>query len=106
MMYTQYDDDGNLQLVEEPSADYIYTYADYVKWQWEERVELFKGVIMKMAAPNTRHQTISIKLSAILFSFLKNTSCRVFYAPFDVRLPVQNKRKTTKLPPLCSPICV
>ncbi len=27
-----------------------YTYADYLKWQFEERVELIKGKIYKMSA--------------------------------------------------------
>ncbi|WP_310590509.1 hypothetical protein [Dyadobacter sp. CY261] len=37
-----------------------YTYADYLKWQFEERLELIKGKIFKMLpAPATRHQRIS-----------------------------------------------
>jgi hypothetical protein len=33
-------------LVEEPSANYSYTYADYLQWKIEERIELFKGRIL------------------------------------------------------------
>lgn len=106
-MYTQYDDDGNVQMVEEPSPDLIYTYADYLKWKWEERVELLKGKIMKMSAPSTRHQAISMNLSALLFSFLKNETCKVFHAPFDVRLPVQNKKKDNEVTTVVQPdLCV
>ena len=37
-----------------------YTYADYMLWQFEERVELIKGRIFKMSpAPNTAHQRVS-----------------------------------------------
>ena len=37
-----------------------YTYADYFKWRFEERVELIKGRIFKMRpAPNRIHQTLS-----------------------------------------------
>jgi len=57
-MFTQYDEEGNLQMVEEPSADYCYTYADYLRFKIEERLELFKGRIMKMPAPNTKHQVL------------------------------------------------
>ena len=36
-----------------------YTYADYLTWQFKERVELIKGRIFKMSpAPNRRHQRI------------------------------------------------
>ena len=40
-----------------------YTYADYLLWQFEERVELLRGKIRQMAAPSRRHQGISIRLS-------------------------------------------
>ncbi|SFF40245.1 PDDEXK family nuclease [Thermoflexibacter ruber] len=34
-----------------------YTYADYLRWQFEEKVELIKGKIFKMSpAPNLKHQ--------------------------------------------------
>ena len=106
-MYTQYDEEGNLQTVEEPSADYVYTYADYLKWQWEERVELFKGAIMKMAAPNTKHQVISGNLYLHLRTFLSKNPCRVFHAPFDVRLPVHNKKKDSEITTVVQPdLCV
>jgi len=40
-----------------------YTYADYLTWQFKERVELIKGKIFKMSpAPSRGHQDISIAL--------------------------------------------
>ncbi len=106
-MYTQYDDDGNVQMVEEPSADYIYTYADYLKWKWEERVELFKGIIMKMSAPSSKHQMIVGRLHLPIGTFLQRKSCSVFIAPFDVRLPVQNKKKDNEVTTVVQPdLCV
>ena len=106
-MYTQYDDDYNVQMVEEPSPDLIYTYADYLQWKWEERVELFKGAVMKMAAPNTKHQVIAGNLYFKLKSFLNVYPCKVFIAPFDVRLPVQNKKKDNQITTVVQPdLCV
>lgn len=105
-MYTQYDDDGNVQMVKEPSPDYTYTYADYLQWQWEERVELLKGIVMRMAVPSTRHQVVAGNFYFILKSFLNSYPCKVFIAPFDVRLPVQNKKMTMKSQQLCSLIYV
>lgn len=65
-----------------------YTYADYLKWRLRERVELIRGKIFKMApAPSSIHQeTVTVLLSS-LHQFLKTKSCKVYAAPFDVRLP-------------------
>ncbi len=37
----------------------IYSYADYVTWKFEQAVELIKGKIFPMSAPNRKHQKIS-----------------------------------------------
>ncbi len=39
--------------------DKSYTYADYLLWQFEERVELIKGKILQMAAPSRAHQQVT-----------------------------------------------
>lgn len=71
-----------------------YTYADYLAWQFQERVELLRGYISKMAAPNRVHQKVSINLSVIFSNHLKGNPCEVYAAPFDVRL---SKRKDDRL---------
>jgi Uma2 family endonuclease len=72
-----------------------YTYADYLLWQFKERVELIKGKIFKMSpAPSTWHQKISAKLHLEIGGFFKNHYCQAFYAPFDVRLPKKGQRLT------------
>ena len=64
-----------------------YTYSDYLLWQFKERVELIKGKIFKMSpAPGSFHQEVSFELSGILYNYFKKKSCKVFAAPFDVRL--------------------
>jgi Uma2 family endonuclease len=71
-----------------------YTYADYVTWQFEERLELIKGWIMKMSpAPSTKHQKISNSLATDFTVYLRKKPCDIFTAPFDVRLP--NSKKST-----------
>ena len=106
-MFTIMDDDGNVLMVEEPSQEYVYTYADYLKWKFEERLELFKGKIFKMAAPNTRHQEVSGNLFFMIRSHLADNPCKVFSAPFDVRLPVQNRKKDTEITTVVQPdLCV
>jgi Uma2 family endonuclease len=71
-----------------------YTYADYLTWQFSDRVELIKGKIFKMSpAPLRSHQQISFNLSLQIGKYLENKSCEAYTAPFDVRLI--NKRKST-----------
>lgn len=82
-----------------------YTYADYLTWRFMERVELILGKIFLMSpAPQSQHQFISATLTVEIGSFLKNKDCRIFSAPFDVRLPVTNKNgesNTVVQPDLC-----
>ena len=69
-----------------------YTYADYLKWEFDERLELIRGKIFRMSpAPATKHQRVSAIIHIEIGSFLKKKPCRVFAAPFDVRFPVQSK---------------
>ncbi|MCF7987598.1 MAG: Uma2 family endonuclease [Methylovulum sp.] len=64
-----------------------YSYADYLNWHIKEAIELIKGKIMLMSpAPNAKHQAISMNLSSLLHHYFKHNNCRVYAAPFDVRL--------------------
>ena len=64
-----------------------YTYADYLLWQFSERLELIKGKIFKMSpAPNSNHQRVSLKLTRELDRYFYGLPCEIFIAPFDVRL--------------------
>jgi Uma2 family endonuclease len=86
-----------------------YTYADYFKWQFEERVELLKGKIFKMSpAPNRAHQTLTGYIYLEIGVFLRNKTCKVYVAPFDVRLPIKSKKDediTTVLQPDICVVC-
>jgi Uma2 family endonuclease len=81
-----------------------YSYSDYMLWQFQERVELIKGYILKMTpAPNRSHQTVTLNVASTIFQKFKHESCKVYVAPFDVRLPVKSKKKdsTVVQPDLC-----
>ena len=83
---------------------YEYSYADYMKWQFQERVELIMGKIFPMSAPTTLHQHIIGELFFTMYAFFKHTSCKVILSPIDVRLPVGkqgNTIKTVVQPDLC-----
>jgi len=69
-----------------------YTYADYVKWQFDEMVELIHGKIYRMSpAPNLNHQQVSSHFHGMIYGYLAEKSCKVFHAPFDVRLALPPK---------------
>ncbi len=64
-----------------------YTYADYLAWRFTEYVELIKGrILRKMAGPSAEHQEVSSNLHGRIWQHLQNQPCRVYSAPFDVRL--------------------
>jgi Uma2 family endonuclease len=107
-MYTIYDEETNkFSKVKEPDPSLTYTYADYLKWKFEERLELFKGRIFKLSAPNTKHQVIAGNLFFQAKKFLTKQKCNPFIAPFDVRLPVKNKKKDTEITTVVQPdICI
>jgi Uma2 family endonuclease len=64
-----------------------YTYADYLTWQFAERVELLKGWVMKMApGPSEIHQRSSFYLENNIYNYFAKKPCKVYHAPFDVRL--------------------
>lgn len=57
-----------------------------------------------MAAPSTRHQRISFRLSRLIANALWKTPCQAFVAPFDVRLTrTRNDKEVTTVvqPDLC-----
>lgn len=69
-----------------------YTYADYLLWRFKEQVELLRGKLFKMSpAPREIHQRVSMRLSGELYTFFKERTCRLYSAPFDVRLPMKGK---------------
>jgi Uma2 family endonuclease len=108
-MFTVYDEkEEKFLMVDEPDPSLTYTYADYLQWKFEERVELIRGRILKMSpAPNMKHQEISIRLSGEFYQYLKGQKCKVFAAPFDVRLPVKNRKKDNEITTVVQPdICV
>lgn len=84
-----------------------YTYADYLTWKIQERVELLRGKIRQMAAPNRMHQGISGNLHHYLSNALWKSPCKVYAAPFDVRLTRFNKLKNKEVTTVVQPdLCV
>jgi Uma2 family endonuclease len=85
----------------------VYTYADYYSWKFEERIELIKGKIFKMSpAPNRLHQELAGDIYNKLKNFLNKKECKVYIAPFDVRLPNQSAADAKIYTVLQPDVCV
>ncbi len=64
-----------------------FNYKLYQTWPEDERWELIEGDAYNMSpAPNSKHQIISGDFFGNIWQFLKDKPCKVFSAPFDVRL--------------------
>ncbi len=65
-----------------------FTYGDYRRWPENERWELIGGEVHDMCpAPARVHQDFVVELAIQIGSFLRDKPCRLYIAPFDVRLP-------------------
>jgi len=96
-------------VVKEPTAEYgkTYTYADYLKFEYDEMVELIKGKIFRMSpAPKSDHQEISWNLTTIIGNFLWKKECKAFAAPFDVVLPIHNEKRNSATTVVQPDLCV
>ncbi len=86
-----------------------YTYADYLSWRFEETVELIRGKIYRMSpTPSGSHQEISGNIHGLIWNYLSDKPCKVFSAPYDVRLPLPPDQQTDhKIDTVVQPdICV
>jgi len=69
-----------------------FTYADYCTWPDEERWELIEGEAYAMSpAPARVHQEVVVELVRQIGNHLQGDHCRVYVAPFDIRLPYRDE---------------
>ena len=83
----------------------VYTEAEYYHLPEDVRAELIEGnLIYNQAAPSRIHQTILSELHTVINNYIKSKhgSCRVYPAPFAVKL--REDRKTIVEPDI-SVIC-
>ena len=63
-----------------------FTFADCLTWDEDERIEIINGEAFMMATPSRIHQGICFEIGRQLGNFLEGKQCRVYPAPFGVRL--------------------
>ena len=69
-----------------PAPKDHYTFADCLTWGESERIEIINGEAVMMSPPTRIHQEISGELFRQLANFLEGKKCKVYPAPFAVRL--------------------
>jgi Uma2 family endonuclease len=76
-----------------------YTYADYLTWMDDVRRELIEGFIKLLPAPRAVHAKVGFNIAWYLEAFLKKNkcNCKVYPAPFDVRLPKNGETDYDKI---------
>lgn len=62
----------------------VYTYADLLEMDDDNRYEIIDGKLYLMSSPKTKHQAIAGKIYAELLEFLEGKKCTPFIAPLDV----------------------
>lgn len=72
-----------------PKHEQKYSYADYLTWDKDERWEILDGVPYMQAAPSRVHQEISGELHRQFANYLQSKPCKVYHAPFCVRLDIE-----------------
>ncbi|MDR2718074.1 MAG: Uma2 family endonuclease [Treponema sp.] len=75
-------------LLQEDIENQPWTYADYKAWELKpgERYEIINGEAYAMSAPNAFHQAMLMELGKQFAVFLTGKPCKVYPAPYDVRL--------------------
>ncbi len=76
-------EEGSMPL---PAKQERYTFADVLAWDEDERIEIINGEAFMMATPSRIHQEISGEIFRQLANFLEGKPCKVYPAPFGVRL--------------------
>ncbi|WP_062107801.1 Uma2 family endonuclease [Bacillus niameyensis] len=83
------------------------TYEEFeeMRKESEQLMEYIDGIVYMAPSPNTEHQRISMKLSAMLFNLLQDKDCEVLAAPYDIELVDKESDERKVVIPDLSVIC-
>ncbi|MDR2607515.1 MAG: Uma2 family endonuclease [Treponema sp.] len=95
-----------MSLAEKEYDEKYYTYRDYLETDEDYRAEIIDGVVYAMSPPSRYHQDISRNLMIKIANFLEGKPCRVYAAPFGVRLfPKSDLSDDTYFEPDITVVC-
>lgn len=80
-----------------------YTYGDIMDLDDGNRYELYDGQPVALASPSNIHQEISLALVVQLYGYLRGKRCKVYHAPFDVRLFEQENDRSRNVKDVVQP---
>lgn len=80
-----------------------YTFADYLTYPEDERWEIIDGVPYMQAFPTPLHQEVLTELVRQMANYLKDKSCKVYPAPFCVRLPLGTEKNENEVKNIVEP---
>lgn len=63
-----------------------YTLDDVMEWDGPEQMEIIDGEPLMMATPKRLHQAVVGGITRLIGNYLEGKKCRVYPAPFAVRL--------------------
>lgn len=69
-----------------PAEKARYSFADVLTWEESECIEIINGEAIMMAPPSSVHQEIAAELTRQFGNYLEGKRCKVYPAPFGVRL--------------------
>jgi Uma2 family endonuclease len=113
---TDEESDSKRYVVKEPPIEYgvmnpiRYTYADYLSWMDEKRREIIDGVVYDLfGAPTRSHSEISGSFFGKVWNYVfrRKRKCKIYHAPFDVRIPKYRETADNEIYTVVQPdICV
>jgi Uma2 family endonuclease len=107
-----YESEKQDDIAAEPSVAYQnrrYTYVDYLTWDDDIRRELIDGIVYALSAPLQKHAEITMNFALLVGWFIKKRKgkCKIFHAPFDVRLSLTGETADDMISTVVQPdICV
>lgn len=79
-----------------PKIEQRYSYADFQTWDESERWEIIDGVPYMQATPLRIHQEILVAILIQIANYLTGKPCKVYPAPFCVRLDIEKNDKDVR----------
>ena len=86
-----------------PAEETRYTFADSLTWGEDERIEIIDGEAFIMAPPLRVHQSVLSALFLQIGSYLQGKTCKVYPAPFAVRLFEENGNRPEDIDTMVEP---
>ncbi|WP_092335780.1 Uma2 family endonuclease [Desulfosporosinus hippei] len=80
-----------------------YTFRDYLTYPEDERWEIIDGVPFMQASPTPVHQEVLTELVRQMANYLTDKPCKVFPAPFCVRLPLSTEKNEYEVKNIVEP---